>query len=113
MSASQADGAHSVCLNTNWGIVVCRFDYADRFPEALADLGKWIAEGRIVRKYHIVQGLEKAPEALPLLFTGDNTGKLFVPLSFSNPFLTALNYSELSVCPTLRRRQVNLDNPGS
>ena len=67
-------------LNTLTGrIVVCRFDYADRFPEALADLGKWIAEGRIVRKY---QGLENSPAALPLLFTGDNTGRLFVPLHF-------------------------------
>jgi NADPH-dependent curcumin reductase CurA len=67
--------------------VVCRFDYADRYPEALADLGKWIAEGRIVQKYHIVQGLEKAPEALPLLYTGGNTGKLFVPPSFQPQFL--------------------------
>lgn len=53
----------------------------------MADLGKWIAEGRIARKYHIVQGLEKAPAALPLLFTGDNTGKLFVPLSFPPQFV--------------------------
>ena len=80
-------GVYSVCLDTNWGIVELRLDYADRFPEALADLGEWIAEGRVVRKYHIVQGLEKAPDALPLLFTGDNTGKLFVPLSFQ-PRLT-------------------------
>jgi hypothetical protein len=96
---------HPVCLRTNRGIIVCRFDYADRFPEALGDLGKWITEGRIVRKYHIVDGLEKAPEALPLLFTGDNTEKLFVISTLipcSKPFLTALNYPELSMCPTLR-----------
>ncbi len=55
-----------------------RFDYADRFPEALTDLSKWISEGRLTRKYHIVEGLEKAPESLPLLFSGGNTGKLFV-----------------------------------
>jgi NADPH-dependent curcumin reductase CurA len=58
-----------------------RFDYADRFPEAVTDLSKWISEGRIVRKFHVVRGLEKAPEALPLLFTGGNTGKLFVTTS--------------------------------
>jgi len=57
------------------------FDYADRFPEAVKDISKWIAEGRIMRKYHIVRGLEKAPEALPLLFTGGNTGKLVVHVS--------------------------------
>ena len=65
-------------MNTYQHTVVCRFDYVDRFPEALRDLSKWIAEGRVVRKFHIVEGLEKAPEALPLLFTGGNTGKLFV-----------------------------------
>jgi hypothetical protein len=119
MSTSQVEGVYSVCLNTNRGIVVCSFDYADRFPEALADLGKWIAEGRIVRKYHIVQGLERAPEALSLLFTGDNTGKLSVPLAlffqlqpYSDPFLAALNHPELSMCPILRPRLANLDNPG-
>jgi len=87
MSASQVEVVYSACLNTNRGIVVCSFDCADRFPEALGDLSKWIADGRIIRKYHVVQGLEKAPEALPLLFTGDNTGKLFVPLSFQPQFL--------------------------
>jgi NADPH-dependent curcumin reductase CurA len=66
-----------------------RFDYADRFPEALADLSKWISEGRIVRKFHVVRGLEKAPAALPLLFTGGNTGKLFVTSS-SRPDLASL-----------------------
>jgi hypothetical protein len=108
MSASQVEGVYSFRLNNNRGVVVCRFDYADRFPEALVDLGKWIAEGRIVRKYHIVQGLEKAPEALPLLFTGYNTGKLFVPListpiPYSDPFRIALTYyPELFECPILR-----------
>jgi hypothetical protein len=61
-----------------------RADYSARFPEALRDIGKWISEGRIIRKYHIVEGLESAPESLPLLFTGGNTGKLSVP-SFLRP----------------------------
>jgi hypothetical protein len=59
-------------------MLVRRFDYVDRYPEALRDLSKWVSEGRIVRKFHIIEGLEKAPETLPLLFTGGNTGKLFV-----------------------------------
>ena len=58
--------------------IVCRSDYVARHPEALKDLSKWISEGRIIRKYHVVEGLERAPEALPLLFTGGNTGKLLV-----------------------------------
>ncbi|KAH9000376.1 hypothetical protein EDB92DRAFT_1940117 [Lactarius akahatsu] len=60
------------------------FDYADRYPEALTNLSKWISEDRIIRKFHIVEGLEKAPESLPLLFSGGNTGKLVVRVSGSD-----------------------------
>jgi len=56
-------------------------DYADRYPEAFTNLSKWISEGRIIRKFHIVEGLEGAPESLPLLFSGGNTGKLVVHVS--------------------------------
>ncbi|KAH9002961.1 alcohol dehydrogenase [Lactarius hatsudake] len=56
-------------------------DYADRFPEALTNLSKWISEGRLVRKFHIIERLEKAPESLPLLFSGGNIGKLVVRVS--------------------------------
>lgn len=44
------EGVYPYRMNTNWGIVICRFDYGDRFPEALAEIGKWASEGRIVRK---------------------------------------------------------------
>jgi NADPH-dependent curcumin reductase CurA len=57
---------------------IYRADYTARFPEALSELGRWISEGRIIRKYHVVEGLESAPESLPLLFTGGNNGKLSV-----------------------------------
>ncbi|KAH8994936.1 hypothetical protein EDB92DRAFT_247753 [Lactarius akahatsu] len=43
-------------------------DYADSFPEAFTNPGKWISEGRIIRKFHVAEKLEKAPESLPLLF---------------------------------------------
>jgi hypothetical protein len=66
-----------------------RSDYRERYPEAFRDLGKWISEGRIIRKFQIFEGLERAPEVYPLLFTGDNTGKLFVLPSHS-PNVAAL-----------------------
>ena len=53
-------------------------DYADRWGEAQAELGKWVAEGKIKFKTHIVEGLERAPDALNMLFTGGNTGKVLV-----------------------------------
>ncbi len=55
-------------------------DYAERFPEAQLELGTWMAEGRLVHAEHVVRGLEHAPDALNMLFTGANTGKVIVEL---------------------------------
>ncbi len=65
----------SVCFRglTQW---VIRFDYTSEYPKAVAEMSKWISEGRLKRKYHIKAGLEKCPEHLQLLFRGENTGKL-------------------------------------
>jgi NADPH-dependent curcumin reductase CurA len=56
-------------------------DYLSRAREAFADLGGWIADGRIKWKDHIVEGLDEAPRALQRLFTGDHEGKLVVRVS--------------------------------
>lgn len=53
-------------------------DYLDRFPEGQAEMAGWLASGAIKSAEHIVEGLERAPEALNLLFTGGNTGKVIV-----------------------------------
>ena len=53
-------------------------DYLDRFPPAQAEMGGWLAEGKIKSSEHIVKGLENAPDALNLLFSGGNTGKVIV-----------------------------------
>ena len=53
-------------------------DYFDRFAEGQADMARWVAEGRIKSVEHLVEGLEHAPDALNLLFTGGNTGKVIV-----------------------------------
>jgi NADPH-dependent curcumin reductase CurA len=55
-------------------------DYLDRFGAAQMEMAGWIAEGKIKSSEHIVEGLEKAPDALNLLFTGGNTGKVIVAL---------------------------------
>ncbi|THV07417.1 NAD(P)-binding protein [Dendrothele bispora CBS 962.96] len=57
------------------------FDYAKRYPEATEAISKGLIDGTIKRKFHIVEGIEKAPEALPMLFTGGNTGKLVVKVA--------------------------------
>jgi NADPH-dependent curcumin reductase CurA len=53
-------------------------DFIPRFPEAQMQMGGWIAEGKIKFRTHLVEGLENAPDALNLLFTGGNTGKVIV-----------------------------------
>jgi NADPH-dependent curcumin reductase len=56
------------------GMVV--FDYAARYGEAVRELGGWLAAGRLKSREHIVTGLANFPEALLMLFRGENTGKL-------------------------------------
>jgi NADPH-dependent curcumin reductase CurA len=56
------------------GMVV--FDYAARYTQAARELGGWLAAGKMKSREHIVTGLEKFPEALLMLFRGENTGKL-------------------------------------
>jgi NADPH-dependent curcumin reductase CurA len=53
-------------------------DYIGRFPEGQAEMAGWLASGKITSAEHIVEGLEHAPDALNLLFTGGNTGKVIV-----------------------------------
>jgi hypothetical protein len=56
-------------------------DYFDRAQEAIADLVRWYAEGKIKYRVDIIDGLERAPEALNNLFEGKNRGKLLVKVS--------------------------------
>jgi NADPH-dependent curcumin reductase len=55
-------------------------DYLDRFPAAQLEVAGWMAQGKIKSSEHVVEGLEKAPDALNLLFSGGNTGKVIVAL---------------------------------
>jgi NADPH-dependent curcumin reductase CurA len=54
------------------------FDFVHRYAEAQVELATMVLDGRIVHQEHYVQGLEHAPEALNLLFTGGNHGKTLV-----------------------------------
>lgn len=53
-------------------------DHADRFPQAIAELGALAAEGRLRWDETIVDGLDRAIDAVNQLFSGANTGKLLV-----------------------------------
>ena len=55
-------------------------DYAPRFLEAGQKLGMWKMTGKLKNRETVVKGIEKAPEAINMLFAGDNIGKLVVEL---------------------------------
>jgi len=56
-------------------------DHWDRFPEATAAVTRWIADGSVKYRAEVVDGLERAPEALVRLFEGDHLGKLVINVS--------------------------------
>jgi NADPH-dependent curcumin reductase CurA len=55
-------------------------DYAAKFMEAGKQIGTWKIMGKIKDRQTIVKGFEKAPEAINMLFSGANIGKLIVEL---------------------------------
>lgn len=55
-------------------------DFADENDQALADLQKWVADGRVKVQEDIVEGLENTPAALIGLLAGDNRGKRMVKI---------------------------------
>ncbi len=61
------------------GIVV--FDYADRYPIAIAELAGYLKDGRMKSKEDVVTGLDTFPETLVKLFTGENFGKLVLQVA--------------------------------
>jgi NADPH-dependent curcumin reductase len=53
-------------------------DYFSRFMEAGQKLGMWKMTGKLKDRQTLVKGLENAPDAINMLFRGDNIGKLIV-----------------------------------
>jgi NADPH-dependent curcumin reductase CurA len=60
------------------GFVV--LDYFARFEEAAADLGAWVADGKIAWRVDIQKGFENAPKTLLRLYSGANSGKQLLEL---------------------------------
>ena len=62
------------------GIVV--FDYAERFPQAIAEMAGYLKDGRMKSKEDVVEGGVAAfPGALGMLFSGQNFGKLVLEVA--------------------------------
>ncbi len=61
------------------GFLVSQF--AQRYPEAIAELSKWYAEGKVKNRIDLAHGLESAPRTIIRLFTGANFGKQLLKLA--------------------------------
>jgi hypothetical protein len=62
------------------GMVV--FDYADRYPQAIAEMAGWLKEGRMKSREDVVDGsVADFPATLNRLFAGENFGKLVLRLA--------------------------------
>ena len=62
------------------GIVV--FDYADRYPQAIAEMAGYLKDSRMKSKEDVVTGGVAAfPATLPKLFHGENFGKLVLQVA--------------------------------
>jgi NADPH-dependent curcumin reductase CurA len=56
------------------------FHFLPRYPEAIAEMSKWYAEGKLKNQVDLQQGLENAPKTIIRLFTGANFGKQLLKL---------------------------------
>ena len=62
------------------GMVV--FDYADRYPVAIAELAGHLKDGRMKSREDVVEGgVSTFPDALLKLFAGENFGKLVLKVA--------------------------------
>jgi NADPH-dependent curcumin reductase CurA len=53
-------------------------EHASRWPDALRDLGTWVAEGKIKTRETIAEGIRSAPSAFLGMLRGENVGKQLV-----------------------------------
>ena len=57
------------------------YQFAERNPEGIAQMAKWMQEGKLKYREKIVDGFENTPRAFIGLFHGENTGKMLVKVA--------------------------------
>jgi NADPH-dependent curcumin reductase CurA len=56
------------------------FDYENRTQEAVRELAEWVRSGRLRYREDILDGIDKAPDAIAGLYRGENLGKRLIKL---------------------------------
>ncbi|TXL76018.1 NADP-dependent oxidoreductase [Vineibacter terrae] len=56
------------------------FDWMDRYDEAVQALAAWVRDGQLRYQEHVLKGLASAPDAIAMLYRGENQGKLLIEI---------------------------------
>ena len=56
-------------------------DHPEACTEYVTKAIGWVSEGKLKYRETVEEGIENAPEAFRMLFTGDNFGKLVVKIA--------------------------------
>lgn len=56
-------------------------EWIEEFDAASSELASWVSAGKIKYRETVVEGIENAPSAFRMLFTGENFGKLVVKVA--------------------------------
>jgi NADPH-dependent curcumin reductase CurA len=60
-------------------------DYAGRYAEARIELARWVRAGLIRYREAILEGIERAPDAIAGLYRGENLGKRLIRIAPEEP----------------------------
>lgn len=50
-------------------------DYRSEWPSAISTMSKLMDEGKLKTRFTVVEGVERAPEVMGMLFSGETVGK--------------------------------------
>jgi NADPH-dependent curcumin reductase CurA len=56
------------------------FDHSDLRPQFETEVGQWLAEGKIIWRETVVDGIDNAVNGFRDLMAGANTGKMLIRL---------------------------------
>jgi NADPH-dependent curcumin reductase CurA len=56
-------------------------DYWDDYPDFLAEVAPWVADGKLRYAEHLIDGLEAIPTAFPTMFEGAAVGKMIARIA--------------------------------
>jgi NADPH-dependent curcumin reductase CurA len=76
-------GPHNLALAIGKRLTLRGFivsDHMDRMPDMIADVSRWLSEGKLFHTETVAEGLDQAPSAFIDLLRGHNTGKMIVRL---------------------------------